>query len=106
HPDHFLVPEALLVRARCLELLGRLDEAKSLYERIVAEREGSGWARRAGEMLRTMDERVRWRARRVTRQPPETLQPLGLLSLTNAFSLAVPVPGSTGSMARGNVPSE
>jgi tetratricopeptide (TPR) repeat protein len=50
-------PEAAYWRARCLDKLGRFDEAAAGYEALVADPEGGEHARRAREDL----EFLRWR---------------------------------------------
>ncbi|MGQ9662443.1 MAG: YfgM family protein [Kiritimatiellia bacterium] len=88
HQGHFLVPQAQLAQARCLEALGRIEEAKVIYSTMAAERAGSGWAKRAEEMLKTIEERMRWRtsrAKAATAIPSST--GLELFSVTNAAPL-------------------
>ena len=49
--DSFLVPQALFGQARCYEQLGRLDEARAIYEDFIANQTESPWSVRAEDLL-------------------------------------------------------
>jgi len=51
NPDSFLAPQAIFGQARCLEQLGKLDEARAIYEDFIAKQAESAWVIRAEDLL-------------------------------------------------------
>jgi tetratricopeptide (TPR) repeat protein len=49
--DSFLAPQAIFGQARCFEQLGKLDEARAIYEDFIAKQTGSPWSIRAEDLL-------------------------------------------------------
>lgn len=60
HPDSFLVNEATFGRARCMEELGRLEEARQVYEDFkVAHPSENIWQERAETSLKIVEAELR-----------------------------------------------
>ncbi|MDP7024144.1 MAG: tetratricopeptide repeat protein [Kiritimatiellia bacterium] len=58
NPADFLAPTAQLGQARCLEQLGQFDDARIIYENMVADlSDDSMWGDRAAEQLETLEDR-------------------------------------------------
>ena len=51
NPDSFLAPQAIFGQARCFEQLGRLDDARAIYEDFIAKQTESPWSMRAEDLL-------------------------------------------------------
>ncbi len=51
NPDSFLAPQAIFGQARCFEQLGRLDEARAIYEDFIANQAENAWSIRAEDSL-------------------------------------------------------
>ena len=49
--NSFVRAEAIMGKGRCLQQLGRLAEAKALYEEFVAANPDSAWTQHAETML-------------------------------------------------------
>lgn len=51
NPESFLAPQAIFGQARCLEQLGKLDDARAIYEDFIAKQAESAWVMRAEDLL-------------------------------------------------------
>ena len=54
YADHYRQPAARLGQGRCLEQLGRLDEARAVYEDVMTASPDSAWAGQASSYLQVM----------------------------------------------------
>lgn len=53
YPDHFLAPQVHACLARSLAALGQLDKAKTTYQKIALQYEGTPWAAWANARLQS-----------------------------------------------------
>ncbi len=56
---HFLAPQAILGQARCLEQLGDLEQARTVYEDFIANHPDNPWIVRAEELLANLQRRLK-----------------------------------------------
>jgi tetratricopeptide (TPR) repeat protein len=97
NPGHFLEAQAVFGKARCLEQAGRKEEARVVYEDFIAARPDSGWATRAEEMLKTMDQRTAFQAPSMEWSAPGAVESLPSLPSwgESAAATAAPPAGTT-----------
>jgi tetratricopeptide (TPR) repeat protein len=88
HGEHYQVPLALFGKARCLEQLQRLEDAKAVYEDFIAANPDSRWVPRVEEMLEALGLRLARRERGMGAALPPTM-PMALP--TNGAAIPTPV---------------
>jgi TolA-binding protein len=59
HPGDVLEPLARFGQARCLEELGRADEARAIYEECIAAHPDTVWQAEAEQALTALKRRMR-----------------------------------------------
>ena len=101
HPGHFLTPQASFGQGRCLEQMGRLTEAKAVYEDFIAGEANSAWIPRAEELLESVDRELKAAERRSKgtksqpRAPGETPGPVPADAATDEAEAPDPAPPQT-----------
>ena len=58
-PDSFLASEAMFGRARCLEQLGRMEEARQIYAEFGTKYTNSVWKSRAEMAMQAVDSEIK-----------------------------------------------
>lgn len=48
---HYMIPQALLAKARCLRQMNRADEARQIYEQVITEYGTTTWGQIAEDLL-------------------------------------------------------
>ena len=58
HPDHFLIVQASFGQGRCLEILSQLENARDLYEAMLANDTSAIWNTRINDFLNRINKKI------------------------------------------------